>query len=62
MIACILRFFKGQRGSRCELGQVPLLHLEHGINLINLRQSGRVQIVKKKRELQIIYIYDCCLL
>jgi len=50
MIACIFFqiFFKGRRGSKCELGQVTVLHLEHGINLTDLRQSGRVQNCKEK--------------
>ena len=46
MIACIFRFFKGLRLSQCELGQVTLLHLEHGINLINLWQSGAPILLK----------------
>lgn len=57
------QIFLKKKRTKGELGHVTVLHLEHGINL-NLRQSGRGPNCKerKNRELQIIYIYNCCLL
>ena len=57
-------FLKGKGGVCVSWAISLLLHLEHGINLNKsaAKWTGPNCKEKKYRELQIIYIYDCCLL